>query len=322
MIKYNIENHIKKVCKKNLIFPGVIILVTAVFLIFTPFMKMIFPITLSSPSNAQSLYQDGTRYVNYDFDDEFYFIGEYVSDEEIVGYYYFTFSDKKASFLILSDENLKNRPETLNGYSGVAKLTKIDSIDEKMFSDYAETLGWTPEALKESSYSIFINELEFDHSLYIYLALAILVLLLISLYMLIINLVYINFPILHPACGKLKKFGSKQVQLKALDYELENGIVMIVNKIVITKSYLVEFANNGIVMVPLVKITRVYEHTKWHKILWIKTKLSYTLDVIITKFYTISLKGNDKEAVEKILEYLQMNYLDTKVGYTDNNKTN
>jgi hypothetical protein len=35
-----------------------------------------------------------------------------------------------------------------------------------------------------------------------------------------------------------------------------------------------------------------------------------------------SLKGNSKEEIETILEYLQTNYLDTKVGYVSGSKKN
>lgn len=315
MENYNIEKHIRKVSKKNLIINAVILLLTIAFFIATPFLNMIIPTSITSPNKIEDLYQSGVRYVEFTFEEPCYFVGEYVSDEKIKGYYYFTMIDDKATFIIISEANLKNRPDVLENYVGSAKLTNTSLIDEKMFSDYAEVLGWTPESLKDSSSSIFINELDNDRYLYVGLVVVIGIIFIVSFFSTLTNLIYLRLPRLHPACRKLKKFGSKSTQIKALNYELENGIVMIVNQIVITKSFLVEFSKTGLVIIPLVKINRVYEHTNWHKILWVKTKLSYTLNVIVPKLMMVSLKGNSKDEVETILDYLQTNYIDTKVGY-------
>lgn len=315
MENYNIEKHIRKTSKKNLLIYAIVLFFIVVFLFVTPFLKTIFPTTINSPDKIEDLYESGVRYVDFSFNDPCYFVGEYVSNDDIQGYYYFTMFEDKATFIIISDSKIKNRPDVLENYQGNAKLTNITLIDEKMFSDYAEILGWTPESLKDSSSYVFINELENDRLLYVSLIAFVSIILFYSLYKIISNLIYYKFTSLHPTCRKLKQFGSKQIQLKALSYELENGIVMIVNQIVITKSFLVEFSKYGLVIIPLVKIIRVYEHTNWHKIFWVKTKLSYTLNVIVPKFMMLSLKGNSKEEVETILDYLQTNYIDTKVGY-------
>jgi len=299
-----------------------ILVLMVVFLIATPFFKMIIPTTITSTKGIETLYENGVRYVDFSLSDPCYLVGEYVSNEDIKGYYYFTMINDKATFIIISDANLKSGPEVLKNYHGVAKLTETTQIDEKMFSDYAESLGWTPESLKASSSYVFINELANDRFLYMSLVIIVCMVIIYSLYMIVTSLIYYRSPSLHPTCRKLNRFGSKQMQLKALNYELENGIVMIVNQIVITKSFLVEFSNSGLVIIPLVKILRVYEHTKWHKIFWVKTKLSYTLNMIVPKMMLISLKGNSKDEVETILDYLQTNYIDTKVGYRDSKYKN
>ena len=317
---YSIKNHINKICKKNMVLPAIGVCIIVLALLFTPLYESVFPKKMDSPQNAESLFDSKMEYVEFEINEPSYFVGEYVSNEKIEGYYYFTIIDETAYFFIISEENLKNRPEILESYKGKARLTKTTEIDEKMFSDYAETLGWTPEALKNSASTVFINELEYTPMLYTILLIFIVLLGMILLFLVCTNLIYMNFTDLHPAVRKLKKFGSKQTQLRALSYELEKSIVLIADKIVITRNYLVEFSDSSLVIIPLIKITRVYEHTKWHRILWVKINLSYTLNVVVTKYFTVSLKENKKDAVETILEYLQTNYLDTKVGYTDDNQ--
>lgn len=204
MTEMNLSSYIKTICKRKLILLSAF--VTAMILLFAamPFYEFFFPPVMSSLKDAETLYAQNTRYVEYNIPKLYYTNYDYIVGNKTAGYYYYGIENHKSIFVLISSANLSSPVNELENYSGEAKLVKPDPLYNQMLESLAEDLNWTLKGMNSSSSPIFINELSYHESAYLVLFIFMVILFVLSLYLLVVNIIYYTKPGLHPSCRKLK----------------------------------------------------------------------------------------------------------------------
>ena len=134
------------------------------------------------------------------------------------------------------------------------------------------------------------------------------------------SIVVFIFPGIHPTCLYLKKLTKGRKDIDTVSIEVTNRIVLKTSNFILTKHYLI--INNLLTfeIVPLGRIIWAFEHSKWHKILWHKTRLSYNLSIMYGHKIKIDSSKNTKEEIDTIINYFKENYDSIIIGYSKENK--
>ena len=324
-MNFTIKSYIKYVSRKNLLLPGLALLVTAILLIILPLKYEFNPPKASSGDEIRTLSEkkigftdftlENLHYSNYDY---------YTGNKKVSACYYYVLdegSHPSCTFILIPVENTQNKSETLATYTAKAKIVKGDKRFEKFTKAFAADIGWNVKDLKNICGGYVVSEYDYHPGLTIFITILLILLLAISVIYFVANLIFMYKPHLHPACKRLHKYGLSRRDFKEIDYELSNYLLFKAGNMYVTENYLVIFGKRNLWMVPLYNIVWAYQFAIWNPFVN-KSKLNYNLTIITSPKTHVIIRGNKKSNTDKVLVFLKNNFTHISVGYSEEIKKN
>lgn len=312
--------HIRHICFR--IFSLMLIPLALFFLLLsqTPFLKVFRPFQLSYANSASTVYNSGNDYVQITLKDATYTGYDCTRRGERYGSYYYSLVNNSCTFIVVDTSDMKEVPSTLSNYTISAKLVSQDSILKKVMENFANDIAWTYDGLQSVTSPIVIDETEYNLSFFRYLAFIYILILLLILAIMIVQVIYFIFPWLYPACINFRRINQVHKGIARVNYELTDRVVHQFGNITLTEHFLVAFTSFHLEIVPIKKIVWVYSHSRWHRILWFKSKLSYSLYITCRKNIRIYSPRNTHEDIEAVIDYFETYYPDILIGFSKENK--
>lgn len=315
-----IRKYIQKISRANLIFPAIVFVAALLLFIFVPFFQIFNPPKASSIEELIRLYQDGSRYVDFSLNDLHYSTYDYYpgGKGEASCYYYILDEENGPScvFFLIPEHFTEDRSDVLETYSAKAKFVSGGSRFDTFISGFSTDIGWDSNALLEISGHFAVSQTDYRPGLVLAIMILLLLVLAASFVYMIVNIVYMIAPHLHPACRRLKHFGLDGKDFTEIDRELSQNLLIHAGRLYVTENYLVALGKRNLWMIPLFNIVWAYKYSNWNPLVK-KNKLSYSLIVITSPKDKVSIRGNRKSHTDRILHFLEENYSHITVGYTD-----
>lgn len=308
-MKRTIRKYIKRISLKNLILPGIILIIALVLARYVPFEQMLLPENVTSAAGIISEADGGSRFVSFEIDDLTYTGYDYYKNGKATASFYYTFTqgNENCVFFLIEDGASLN--------SGTAKIVTKREYVNTFLANYAKDLNLSTQALLELSGGYIIST--YDYNIFYYMAMAVILALIVLLCVIYIigNIIVFFAPSIHPSCRRLKKYGLSGKDFSEIDAELENDTIIEAGNMFATSHYLIVFGRGTINMVPLFNVIWAYSFVG-RQLFVARRLLSYTFVVYTSPMSKIVMRGNRKKNVDKILKFLDRDFSHIEVGYT------
>lgn len=305
-----IRQYIKHISLKNLLLPGIVLLIMIILMLSLPVDEMLVPREVSSADELTEAAEEGERFIYYEISGLAYTGYDFYDGSEAAASFYYVFTDDGEScvfFLIAKGKDT---------YSGRARIVTKDEYVNTFIMNYASDLGLSTGLLEEISGGFIVSG--YDYNLWLYTLLALLLIAVAALCLVYIlgNIIIFFFPHIHPACRRLKKYGLSGKDFSDIDRELAADCIVEAGNMFATSHYLVVFAKSTLYMIPLFNIVWAYKYLN-RQIFVSKKFLSYTLVVYTSPGGRILMRGNRKKHTDMILRFLDRDFSHIAVGYTE-----
>lgn len=281
-----------------------------------PFDEIFQPFPLSYVNAANTVYDTGTDYVELTLDDVTYTGYDCTRRGKRYGSYYYSLVNNACTFVVVDTSAMNEIPATLTDYKITARLVSHDAMLDEVLEAFAEDIGWTYEGLKSVTFPVIVDETEYNILFFRYLVFICTVILICIITMLMMQIIYFIFPWLYPACINFRRISQAHKGVARVNRELQDNVIHQFGNITLTEHFLVAFNSFHLEIVPIKKIIWVYSHSRWHRILWLKSRLSYSLYITCQKHIRIYSPGNTKEDIDAVIEYFNTKYPDILIGYS------
>ncbi len=285
-----------------------------------PFFDFVWPVKISDPTNIIELYQNEISCVELTADTLHYSGYDYVENGRIKGAYYYTLQNGTCFYFLLTNSQCSGRPDTLTDITVRARLQSGGKLLSELITKMSSDLKWTPQGLSSVSSRIIVNSVDYmllKNMLFLSIIMTIFV---ISLLVLLNVLSYIIYPILHPACSHLRRFGSVKEQLAQIEHELCLEPVLKTGIFTITEHYLIASSTLQLCILPLDKIVWAYKHSSFHHFRFKKTRITYTLRVFAKKKLSLIASMQPKEDVDTVILCIAECNPDVLIHYSKENE--
>lgn len=317
-----ISRSIQSVYKKRLIAPAIyIIFLVSMWLLFG-IHAMIFPGSVSSESNIQTLYKQNIKYVTMHFD-KLYFTGytqTFLGNK--LGYYYYTKYNGHILIVLLTPKQSQEGLFELKNISSTARILPVrDSATFRIFvNNMAKDLNWTSVGFRGQVYPYFLSQPDV-HFVLTYLFLFVYFFSGIYAIMSIFKFIfYIRFPHLATVCRQLKAYGKPKDILMQAEEELATLPQLATEDMFITEHYFIEISKYGIAIVPISEIIWIYKHSTLNKFFWYHFNISYTLHITAHNHLYIQCPKSLKSDIDGIIDYLAEANHSIFVGFSEENR--
>ena len=315
-----IYHKIRIISLKRLFYAAAMLMITCAIFHYIPFFDIIWPAQIKDPSTIVELYQDGITYVELTADTLYYSGYDYVENGKVTGSYYYNIYDGTCIYFLLSNTQCSGRPETLSNVFIKARLQSGGKLLSELIQQMSADLGWTPQGLSSVSSRILINAV--DYLLLKHIIFFAITLLVFAVYMIIfLNMLsYMIFPLLHPSCYHLRRYGSVREQITQAEQELHEIPMLKEGIFTVTEHYLFIFTSIKLHIIPLEEIIWAYKHSNLHRFHLRKLKLTYTLRVTARKGLVFVADSQPKEDVDAVLDYISQYNPEVLIGYSKKNE--
>ncbi len=314
-----VYNQIRKSSLVNIAVATVILTVVLVLAFNIPFNKVLNLQYIDSVAKVSDSHLKGVDYAELTIGELKYTGYDYYRRGKRYASYYYNITNNTCTFVLVENKG-KEVKTSLKDHSSKARLIDNNSKTDELTTLLAKDLNWTPEGLKSITSTVMVDETLYHSTRYLYLAVSLLVILVFISLFLISNLFIMIFPAFHPSCRYLEKLTNGKKDIGTVSIEVRNRIILKTDNLILTKHYLINTSLFNFEIVPIGRIIWAYEHSKWHHILWHKTKLSYTLSILYGHKILIDSTKNTKEDIDRILDYFEENYDSIIIGYTEENR--
>ncbi len=315
-----IYHKIRVISMKRLIYAAVMLLVTCSIFYHIPFFDLVWPAQITDPAGIIDLYQNDITYVELTADTLYYSGYDYVENGKTAGSFYYNLYDGTCIFFLLSNSQCNNRQEVLTNIPVKARLQSGGKLLSELIQDMSADLGWTAQGLSSVSSRILINAV--DYLLFkniAFFAVSILIFV-VSLLVFLNVLSYLIFPMLHPACFRLRRYGSAKEQIARAEQELHGSPVLKAGIFTITDHYLIAASKIQLYILPLDKIVWVYKHSSLHHFRFNRLRITYTLRVVAKKKLTLIASVQPKEDVDAVIDCISRYNPEVLVNYSRENE--
>lgn len=316
----SIKEYIKNVSIRNLLFPVIVLIIILFLLIAVPISKVLSPKKVTSIDEIKNLYKENNHYCEFSFDELCYTGYDYFDAENRnkASYYYVLDDSENPSclFFLIPVENTDNKSAILYNYSARAILLKNNAQTKAFLTGFSSDIEWDSTSLENISGGFLVSEYNYSPNIYIVIAILIILIGGCCLVYLIVNVLFILFPHLYPACARLKRFGLDNLDFREIDAELKHNWLIKEGDFRITDNYLIAFGKNDFWMIPLFNIIWAYNYSE-KNLFSKKNPFNYCLVIITSPKDKITIRVTDRESTETILNYLRTNFAQIAVGYSD-----
>ncbi|MCQ2529932.1 MAG: hypothetical protein MJ086_01565 [Lachnospiraceae bacterium] len=289
-------------------------------LVLAPFQQVFNPPTASSIEDIVRIYNSGAKYVHVSIPDLNYSNFDYYTNKQSrqAAYYYKLDEENGPScvFFLIPSEQTNGKADVLELYDAKARFITGDVRFDTFLNGFAQDIGWDSEALKEISFGFAVSQFDYRPGLTMIIAGLIIAVLIICVLYMIINVLFLFLPHLHPSCRRLKRFGLDGEDFSEIDRELRDSLLISAGNIHVTENYIVDIGKHNIWMIPLFNVVWAYSYGTWNPLVK-KNKLKYSLVIVTSPKAKITIAGNKKHDVEWVLSFLENNYTHITVGYSD-----
>lgn len=315
-----IYRKIRLISLKRLLCAAVLLFLTCGILYHIPFFDVLWPAQIQNPAGIIELYQEGITYVELTADTLYYTGYDYVENGRVTGSYYYNLYDGTCIFFLLPISQCNGQAEILYRTPVKARLQSGGKLLQEMISQLSADLSWTPQGLASVSSRVIINAV--DYLLIQNLAFwsVSLIVFVISLLVFLNELSYLLFPMLHPACFRLRRYGPVREQALRAEKELREIPVLTRGIFTITEHYLIASSSVQLYILPLDKIVWAYKHSVRHRFHFRRVHITYTLQVAALKRLTLVAAVQPKEDVDAVLDCIGQMVPDVLLHYTRENE--
>ncbi len=328
-----ISRHIRRVYCRRLIPPVIYSIFLIILWMLLPLYDILFPQTLSTSDHLKEYSDQHSSYVETTLTD-LYFTGyTNVSLGRTTGYYYYTLPQQKKTeqdeeknsapqciIVLLSPSTCEEGLPTIESVHIRGKVLEENASFQALLDHLSKDLNWTEKGISEKVSSCFISEPDFGLLPNI---------ILITLYFftgayallhIILDIIYIHFPVFSPACRQLGRFGKPKELLTQAETQLATLPQLATEDMFITEHYFIVLANYGAAIIPIQEIVWIYKHSTLHKLLWYHFSISYTLHVTANKHLYFQCPKNMKSDIDGIIDYLSEANHNILVGFNEENR--
>lgn len=315
-----ISGHIRRVYARRLVSPVLYLILLVILWLAFPIYDILFPRTLTASDDLSTYKNQRSSYVETTLTD-LYFTGYTGSSfGRTCGYYYYCMRNDQCTVVLLSPSTCEEGLPFIESVHIRGRVLEGTPPFRTLLEHLARDLNWTEKGISEKVNPCFISEPAFQ-----LFSSAVLILIcfstgLYALLRILLDLLYIRFPVFSPVCRQLGRFGRPKELLAQAETELATLPQLATEDMFITEHYFIVLANYGAAIIPIQEMVWIYKHSTLHKILWYHFSISYTLHVTARKHLYFQCPKNMKSDIDGIMDYLAEANHDILVGFSEENR--
>lgn len=302
----------------RLILTGVLFIVLIGVYLVVPFQQMVSPERLDDITKLKDYFEQETVYVTWTADKLYYTGYNQGKSGETEGYYYYTLLDSTCYFVLVDRAEGLPAPELTN-YPVTARILEKDETLRKMAAQMAADLEWTESGLWEMTAPVYLNAPEYHERFYLFvLFLWRAALIFVMLVGIVRLLVYIE-PRLHPSLLQVRRYGSLKSQLRQVNQELEEAVLMDYGKLKITENYVVNLGKSHLFIMPIRHIIWMFRISDFRGIRLHVLSVEYHIHIWGRYGVRLVTSAMSSEKAKEFMQELRQYSDSILVGYTAEN---
>lgn len=300
-----ITHFIRRFYQKRLLIPIMYLLLLAVIWFTTPIAQLVFPQRLSSETPIQQLRTARSGYILTTLTD-LHFTGY---TQKILGYtngyYYYTFQDDQCLFVLLAPatcgsgtpdiERLTVRVHVIRHFEEYDTLTQL----------FAEDLNWTASGIRGRTPDYLLSEPGFHKLLSFLLLACYFATAAYAAYGIILCVIRIMFPLLTPACLRLRSYGDAAKLLTQAEKEISTRFCSEEKTIFLTENFFIALTEEQVVIIPVGEIVEIHKRRTPHRFFHRLFSASCTLHIIAEKHVHIQLQHVPESDMDDLVHAFQ-----------------
>lgn len=318
--EHYITRNIRIFYKRRIAAPICYLLILLVLWFIYPIGEMLIPSHLSDTDTLASAYETDKEYVNVTFEN-LTFTGYTTSRfGSINGYWYYGEQNDSCYIVLLSPITCEEGLPSIESVTTNCRIVDDKEIYQELLTELAKDLEWTEKGLENQLSPLYYSEPDYNPLTNALLFLVYFGTFIYAVVSLTRYVLYMNFPLLAPACQNLIVFGNPKAQLEEAEEELATLPQLATEDMFITEHYFIMTSPYGNAIVPIKEILWIYKYSTLHKFLWYHFSISYTLHITANKHFYIQCPKNIKSDIDGIIDYLAEANHDILVGFTEENR--
>ena len=181
-------------------------------------------------------------------------------------------------------------------------------------------LNWTSSGIKSKVSPYYLSQPDYNPIGNTLLFLFIFGTAIYALVSILLARLYMEKPVLSPACQNLKRFGNPEELLAQAEEELATLPQLATEDIFITEHFFILVSQLGNAIIPIDEIIWIYKYSTMHKFFWYHFNITYTLHISARKHLYLRCPKNVKSDIDGITDYLAEANHNILVGFNEENR--
>ena len=329
--QHYITKNIRSFYERKLVFPITVLFILLALSFAFPVKSLIYPTPIPGNMNEAAsseeryqlgyLYSHKQKYVSVTLQN-LYFTGyrkEWLGHTD--GYYYYTLLDDDCLIVLLDPESCQQGISTIEEITISAEILQNAATEDRLLEHLAEDLSWSKAGITQNFSEYMLSEPDCNDWITNLLRWFIILSVFMAVLGLVLNLLFIAFPVLSPPVQRLRGYTLHLGRMLAeAEEELATLPQLATEDMFITEHYFIETSSFGIAIVPISEIIWIYKYSTLHKLLWHHFSISYTLHITAKHRRYIRCPKNIKSDIDGIIDYLSEANHDILVGFSEENR--
>lgn len=308
---------LQQIIRKNycfrVFFPLAVTLLLLTFLLVNPFHFNFQAKKVSALNNIESAYDGGHHYITIKSGKLYYAGSDYYVSNTLKGRVYYTISDNKCYFFILSDGSISHSFKKTASVSITARLISNNSMQQSIIASMSEELGFSSTQLQAISSPIIISEFDYSQSLTTYYMIAALILCGLSGIITLFTLLQTCFPNFSYPVLHLSRYGNHKTLFAIAETEYDTATAAGRKNIYVTDNFLIYLDRHSTGIIPLENIVWIYKFSEFRKSKG-HTKVYLPLCIVTDAKKTFKIPHVSEHVADRIINNLQERYPSILVG--------
>lgn len=315
MIRKNIQKNYFRKLLRNLLCLALLLL----FWIFSPFQEFFFPAQIAAADTGSRL-NEKSRYASFQNVSLHYTGYCHKPKSKPKGYYYYSFIGEDCFFFLLKNSTCNDGQEALTLKNVRGAVACGTSAEKMLITALAEDLDWDSAELSNITMPFLIVEKDYPIVLGSFAYSLLFLITLLVFFSACFSILYIGSPALSPFCGSLLAPVKSGRRLLRAEKELTDYCLVQGENFFITRHYILELSKNSTHILPIKKLTWVYEHSSSASFLGHRRKVRYIVTYYNKRKHAVHSVYENHDDVDTILSYLRDYYPEILNGYTPENQ--
>ncbi len=322
--KTSIFRQLRILSLKHMIVPTIMSITAILFLTYINFDGIFNPVTYQNSFDAYSAYTDGTDNIHLHLGELKYTGYNIMKGNKVKYVYFYELSGDKCMFykLDMNYDSVADIPRVLTDVEISAKVMKTDGITKNMMESFAQSINWNLEGLESVCFPVYVNEHEYNPTIYYIFYIMLASIVFYSLYPLTSNLFIVIAPHTHPAYRRIRVYYPDMKYDELVDMindNFQNNVLVTAGKMYVTDLFFINLGPREVSIIPLDQIVLAYDHGQLLKFLGIHIRMSHTLHFRGYKKVKILASGKKATHTTIITDYIRDKYPTIIWGHTKEN---